>query len=333
MSKILGLGGTEAMADIAKRYWQIGLETTPGTAVAATRKIYGTGEMTKVAPQRAVEEDRGSYDARFVHLPAVIEAAASFEAQLYTQQLIELLQMAIEAGVTGVQQGITTAYLWTWVPGDTLKSATLEYFDGQKAWEMPYGMADSLRIWGAITGDCRMAVEMLGKDKEATTMTPALPDPTVTPIAGWEAKLYMDAFGGTPGTTAKDGLMIDYDVKIVNGLARLYTAANTNLIDAITRGKRLLDAGFTFEFNTDAETEYTNFLTPTKRLIRLELGNNTVIEDTYKHYVTIDIPGIWTGAVVGEDENTCTIKMDCENEYDPTNTFAYQVRVMTARAS
>jgi len=70
--------------------------------------------------------------------------------------------------------------------------------------------------------------------------------------------------------------------------------------------------------------------------MRLEFGNNAVIDavgPTDLELLTIDIPGMWTGFVVGEGDGTATVRMECENLYDPTNAFAYQIRLQNSRSS
>jgi hypothetical protein len=154
-------------------------------------------------------------------------------------------------------------------------------------------------------------------------------------IEGWETKLYVDAFGGVPGSTNLAGTLINWDITLSNGLARKYFAGNTLDAGGLSVGEVAIDATLTFEAAPAAtKTEYDNWDAVTKRLLRLEFGQNEVISTVYKKFVTLDLPGAWSAVdLTGEDEGTRTYQFKLQAIYDSVNAFSFQVRAQNARAA
>ena len=72
----------------------------------------------------------------------------------------------------------------------------------------------------------------------------------------------------------------------------------------------------------------------TKRLVRLEFGQNEVIASSYKKFVTVDLPGAWSAVDLGgDDAGTRTYELTLETLYDTTNAFQAQIRAQSARTA
>lgn len=154
-------------------------------------------------------------------------------------------------------------------------------------------------------------------------------------IQGWEAKLYVDAFGGTPGTTAIPGTLISWEWTLKNNLARKYWADNTLATGDVTLGDIDVQLKLKLEANALAMAEYVHWDRADKRLVRLELGNNgaAIGSSALKSLVSIDVPGAFTAAERnGVDANTRVYDLTHDYIYDPTNGFGLQARVQTARS-
>lgn len=326
------------MGNLATRYWQIGMQNALGTAVDATRRLYNVdGSLVKNVPPSIPDVDTGTYDRNMME-PAsgLIEAGGNISCPLFVDQLPELFRMAINSAVSAGASVSGGAYLWTFSPGDLLGIATIEQHDGQKEWQLVDAMVNQMTLnWSITGGDMGLTFDLIGSDKEDEAMTSSLEQQYLRAIQGWETNLYLDAWEGTPGTTAKTGTFIDGNIVVNNNLIRKYFGNNSQKLGLIPRGKRLVTASFTFEFNTEAETEYANYLVPTRRLVQVELGQNKLIPDsgTEKEHLLINLPGLWTGFVVDKGEGTAIVKLDYENAYDPTNAYAFQFLLQNSRAT
>jgi hypothetical protein len=97
-----------------------------------------------------------------------------------------------------------------------------------------------------------------------------------------------------------------------------------------------VSATVTMEGLAAAFTEYQNWDTNTKRLLRLVLGNNGAVIGTSanKPQLILDIPGTWSAVdLTPEDNNSKAYKFTMDYIYDPTNAFGLQAIVHSARAT
>lgn len=315
--------------------FQIGKETTPGTTVAATRKMYFKPD-SRLARERSPRPHRmatGTRDNLRAFTLGSTEVSGSLAMPLSASEIIELLLMSLNGGVTPTGAG--TPKLWTFTPGTTLDAATLEWDDAARSWEAGGCYANSLKFSGSVSDENTVEAEIFGMNMTLAALTGALTDRTPDFIEGWETKLYIDALGATPGTTQVTGTLINWDVEINNQMGRKYYAANTQDVGALTIGELEIKAKLTFEASAaTAATEFANWDAATERLVRLMFGDNEVIDGSDKKFVTLDIPGAWDAFDLGgTDEGTRTYELGLSYIYDPTNAFGLQIRAQNARAT
>lgn len=322
--------------ELWRSQFQIGKETTAGTTVAATRKMYFKTDGSKLMRERDPRPHRfatGSRDNVRALTLGPIKAGGSVALPLSASEIIELLLMGINGGVTPTGAG--TPKVWTFVPGTSLDPATLEWYDGARGWESGGVYVTKLKFAGSVTDEATVEAELFALNMEQTTITAGLSERTPDFIEGWETSLYIDAFEGTPGTTQVTGTLINWEVEIDNQLARKYFAANTLNSGAIPMGELEIKAKLTFEASAAAAaTEFSNWDAATKRLVRLEFGQNEVIDGSDKKFVTVDVPGAWDAVDLGgDDEGTRTYEMSLQYIYDPTNAFGLQIVCQNARSA
>lgn len=229
----------------------------------------------------------------------------------------------------------TAVQTYTFINGAALDSGTLEWFDGQRNWQASGVRVNQIGVAGKVDGENILSVDLFGVGEIVNAATGSLVDRTPDYFEGWEAKLYLDAFGGVAGTTNIPGTMLSWDVKINNNLARKYFADNTRNTGAVTIGKLDVTVDITMEANSYALTEYNNWVAGTKRLARLEFGNNVAVgTGTAKKKVMFDIPLAWTNVDIGvDDANTRAYKFTGAYVTDLTNAYAVQATVVGTRAT
>jgi len=128
---------------------QLGVETTPGVAVAANKLLTALSidpainlEATTFRPSG------GKYATLAAPGKDFVEAKISSDVACYNH--LAYLFSGILAYAAPVQQGTTTAYLWTFVPSqtaeDTIKTYTIEKGSAVRAGRFAYGLLNELTI-------------------------------------------------------------------------------------------------------------------------------------------------------------------------------------------
>lgn len=191
---------------------QIGKETTWGTPVTATSFLRGATDDTKAKVYQSTKTIKEKGIAvpliavqgnRYAEL--TLGMTASYEDILYP--LFALLGQITPTG--------TNPYVWTYTfPTDTAptpKSLTVEYGYGST---VPYRFAGvvgkSIEISGSAGEEVKVTTEMLAKSWSEQTLTNSLAIRTVNPITMPQASFFMDAWGGTVGTTQIQASLIDF---------------------------------------------------------------------------------------------------------------------------
>ncbi len=316
--------------------FQFGKETTVGTPVAATRRMYFRTDGSRLSRERTARPHRfatASRDNVRAFTLGSTMVGGTLEMPLSASEVIELLLMTIKGGVTPTGAG--TAKLWAFTPGESLDAVTAEWHDGARAWQAAGCYGNKLTIAGAVEEENKVTCEVFGLAMVQNALTGSLVERVPDFIEGWETKLYIDSFGGTPGSTQVTGTLINWSVEMDNKLERKYFAANTLNAGAIPIGELEVKAKLTFEASASAAaTEFSNWDGATKRLVRLFFGDNEVIDGADKKFVTVDIPGAWEAyALGGSDKGTRTYELSLQYVYDVTNAFGLQIRAQNARSA
>ena len=318
-----------------KRLFQVGKEVTPGTPVAATRKLYGTGALTRDRAIHMVDVQTGNRATVVGGKVRAVVAGGNFVQPLSADEIIEPLLMAVQGSVTPTVVD-TTGKQWVFkATGSTLDTATMEFYDGERNWQQTGVNIDTLSIAGSVEADNTLTATFFGREMITASQTPALADRQIDIVEGWESQLYIDNLGATPGTTNIPGTMISWKIDFSNNMMRKYFADNTTATGAVILGKIGLKAEIVMEADTSALTEYTNRETAVQRLIRFQFGNNILVgSTTAKKKVAIDVPCL-AGAIdlTGVTNGTATYKMNFEYMNDATNGFPLQVTVVNARGT
>lgn len=317
---------------------QAAVEVTAGTPVAATRPVYWKDLVfTNERDGTMWDFPVGRRDNVLDHTLGPVQIGGSGSLPMSSSEIIELLLTGIKGGVTPTQPAAIsdpTVYLWTFKPGNTLDSMTVEWNDAARAWQIAGVRANSLKFSGSVGGENTIAAEFFGTAMVLNALTGGLADRTPSFMRGWETKLYIDAFGGTAGTTNIAATLISWEITIGNNLVREYYADNTQNAADVTPDPLAITARLTVRASsTQAATEFANWNAETKRLIRVEWGQNKVISNAYKEFVTVDVPGSWTAVGLGGNENNRrTYELNLQYVYDPTLAAGVQVRAQNTRS-
>lgn len=315
---------------------QMGKEVTSGTGVAATRKAYL--EDCTVMRERDADLFRpatGTRDNARAQTLGPVRAGGSATLRMSADELNEWFAIGIQGGVTPTTPGGgTTTRLWTFKPSLTLDSMTLEYDDGAIARRLLGTRVNSYHFTGSVNGDNNVELDLFGTDLATNALTGALAARVPTFTRKWEVKAYIDNFAGTPGTTPLLGVT-NWDITINNNMDRFYAANNTLAADRVTIGQLDVTARITIDATqAQAASEYANWNSETYRILRLEFGNNDIIEAALTRFVTIDIPGAWNAVNLGSSVgNIRAYELSMNGIYEPTLATQLQIRTQSTRTT
>lgn len=148
---------------------QVGKETTEGTAVPATRRIYASGDFTRTRAQNMIEVQSGTRDNQRDAKLRSVAAGGKLAMPLGADEITEWLLACVQGGVTPTTAlGAST---WTFKPGATLDAQTYEYFDGYRPWRLRGAKVDELKLSGVVDGDTKAEATLFGRELEPNTIT------------------------------------------------------------------------------------------------------------------------------------------------------------------
>lgn len=205
---------------------QFGKETTPGTAVAATtiwRSPFGGYDDDRIS--ETIEEDTGTYadTGRTVDTQLGIKVPCP-QGTAHFEQLLYLAEASIAKGVTPTGTIPTRVRTYNLSVGDTMPSLqTFTLRVGNKivsgdAALIPFAMLQEWELSGQQGQLWKTASTWMAPRAQAGAFTPALAIPAWEPMNFANTKLYIDAAGGTIGTTQKLGALLGFSLKFNTGL-------------------------------------------------------------------------------------------------------------------
>lgn len=278
---------------------QAGIESSRGTAVAATRHLPGSLTVPTDRKPKFPEENlalRARSQRSAIYQLLADNVRYSLTDGVF-QVLPLLFSIGLKGGVTGAEQTTDQDdYLYDFSPsltGDNDPVAmTLEYGDNTQAYEIEYTMAKRIRIAGNPGSDAAVTIDadLFGRQITPVSFTGAIATPLYTEMVANMAKFYIDGTWATLGNTQKTGLLREFSVEILTGVHYKFHGNGAKYFS--THGESLIDvmATFTFEGDSTADTEFDAFQAGTPRAIRL-LIEGPQIGSGDKHALQLDMYG------------------------------------------
>jgi hypothetical protein len=264
------MSGIEALKKL-----QLGLETTPGTAVAATTIWRGPVSWKDARTLLRVEEDIGILlpKPRLVETSrfATLEMAAT---PLTFEQGPYAFAAGIENIVTGVADGAGSGKIYEYNLGvaavQLLKSYTMEIGDNQRADKIEYAQVQKIVIKGAARGPLTMAISWIGRQCTDAEFTAALVPPTVVEALFGKTAVYLDAASGTIGTTPVVCSVLGVELTLNTGLVPIFSAGGDLFYCVTAQGAPNLTGKLILRHNAAGEAEIGFARAMAVRLLRLK---------------------------------------------------------------
>lgn len=326
----------------ALRKIQLGLETTAGTAVAATALFRGKGTLEDASEFKFPEEDIGylsgvdrQYNPKKLAKLSMDDVEATFE------QLPYILAAGVKNVVSGAADGAGTdkiyAYTFPTTAQNSIKTYTIEGGDDTQEEEIEYAFVGGFKLGGKPGEAVMMSADWLGRQITLSTFTGSIAVPTVEEILFSKGKLYIDAVGGTIGGTLKSNTLLAMELAVKTGWVPVF-AGDGNLYFSFNKcvGPEItLD--ITFEHDSVALAEKAAWRAGTARQIRLNFdGSAAATPGTTFTYKTlrIDLAGKWEkfDKLDGIDGND-VVKGTFRARYNSTAALFAEIKVVNELAS
>lgn len=264
---------------------QMGRESTAGTAVAATTIWRGDFAMLRDERTRnIVTEQVGvnmngerSYDTWLLGRLSMPATPLTFE------QLPHLL----EAGIGTVSPSGADPYVYAYsIPTgtslNTLKTYTIEGYNtvaDADMQEMAHCYVESISLSASAGEAWTMAAEWVGAQLSNTTPTSLTTQVAVQEALLARTSLFIDATGGTIGSTQKSGVLMGADLTINTGVAYVPVGDGNLYYSALKFTPPSIEFSLTFELEDDSGTSLVDieraiYASDAVRLIRLDIDGS-----------------------------------------------------------
>ena len=268
---------------------QIGVETTPGTGVAATKRLTGM----KVEP--GIRADVKTYKASGYRFPTVaslskewVEAAIS--GPLTFTEIIYPLSSLIKA-VTPTGAG--SAKTWTFAPtstgGDTRKVYTIEHGSADRAQEINYGLVTGMTL-NFTRDECTLSGTMLGKalvDNQSLTSLTSSDEIALIPVMPTQVAIYLaDTAAGLAGATALSRAFSG-SFTLENLTGPIYPLNQSSSFAAMVETEPTGTAQFMAAVDSEGMAPLTNLRAGTTKFMRIKAVGALITGSDY-YTLTVD---------------------------------------------
>lgn len=319
---------------------QFGREATPGTAVAAT--VIWRGEMASIRDERMIQETPehlGIMAPTFRTVTTWKGASLAFPETVATfEQIPHIFEGAIKAATPSGAGPYTRAYPFpVAATANTLKYLTIE--TGNKVVtdenaEMEYSYCTDFTLSGsADPGTWMIASNWRGRQRTGgITLTGALSAPAVEDMLFPSTTLYIDATGGTMGTTSVAGVLRSAEISVNTGNREVRTAEGNQYFYAVKPHAAPPEITFSLQMELESGSvvndERAIFESQAFRLIQLSIAG------TSSRSCVISMAGRYTaiGDFTNADGNT-VVTLEGKCAYSSADTEFFDITVINNVAS
>jgi hypothetical protein len=324
------------MSNVALTYWQGGLETTPGTPVAATKKLYEIGPIPEEEREKEyIKQSRQNFLANFdvVETNALVKWKMKMPTLSY-DDIAWWNEMALKGGVSPTGSGpYTRVYNGTAASND-LKAATLEVSDGVGAFQIPYALVNKWEFKGkggnkgagVISADFDLIAQ---KVTPGHTMTGALSDrdirATYAPFV--ETAFYLNDTAGAIGTT-EIGTLMEFSIKADNKYETIFFGNDSGYYAAHRRDERFVEFMVKLLFDSTSYSEFQNkFRANSGRFCQLKMTKSANYSFTWNFYTK------WDKFEWPQDGPTRAVSLVGRSVYDATLGYDWQATLVNQVAA
>jgi hypothetical protein len=282
---------------------QLGVESTAGTAVAATAILACKAARIKDTRQiKIVPEDIGILVPTGRTYTPKLGAELDFpDSEATFEQLMYWGEAGIKYVGTGVADGAGTGKKYDYVmplssTKNTVKTYTIEAGDLTDAERMEYGFVSEFKLSGQRDQAVMIGGKWMGRQCAVNAFTGSLSAPTTNEVVLFNnSKLYIDDWGGTLGSTQKTSTLTQFTLNFKTGWKELPIGDGTVYFGSTDFADPSGTLDITFIYDTSATGAKTKWRAETGALIRLLFEGTTLSgAGTFsKKTLRIDVSGKW----------------------------------------
>lgn len=311
--------------------FQMGKETTAGTAVAATKIWYpdGTGAVNIDPMQSQFRGNRGTK----THLVGAIQKGVGVSIPFRSNPDMgigydELVYLLNQAGGGTAGTGASADKTWTWAPSQTAADTTLTYTievgDDNQFWEFEYSFAPSFTLSAARDGMTEAEVNWVARQPTKTTKTsltaPAVPQRI--PGLLWKPR-FATSQAGLAGASDQSNFLLDWQAEIQTGwVPRFYQDGNNYFGQMVQAAELKANLTMHVESTALAVSEFYDKWNPggapTVDFIQLKALGPTLGGSNYS--ATLQFAVIYTqvNPIASEQDGVNIYEIQAETVYDST---------------
>jgi hypothetical protein len=330
------------------RAFQLGLESTFKTQVAATRRMPWTFVPTINPNWTTPTNDTGTLDPAQPPYGMALDITGTATGQLASNDVPTLQSAGIMGGVSLVGGG--AAKTFTTAPASTTQDVfdtyTGEVYDDATAdaWVFMGGYIEQFTLdypqdQGPIVASSNWRFSKVASTSPGSSVTAGLSvDASPAYLYCADTQLYINDTSGAIGTTQLVDQFYGGSLTLNNNIdaKRFANGSNTRFqVQGLSRGPRQLDYQLTFAKVTAAIAEATKWIaaSPTERFMELRTTSTVLITGSSYHQLAIRIPGYWfTRAEANVNTNTA-FTMAGKQIYDTTLTYPLRVVSTSSRTA
>lgn len=307
---------------------QLGIETEPGTAVAANKKLLAVSIVPGARTEADAFRAMGNKYSSFVTLNKEW-SEASISGKLTYNEILYLL-VSLLSQPTPVQQGATTAYKWTFASNtsaeDASKTFTVEQGDANSAWRTA-GMRVSGLEFTFNRSEVSVSGSAIGKQLETGIALTAAPTSlTPKPVLPGHVKFYMaDTQAGLDAALALTrGFNLTWS--LTDKIAQAWPVGQDPLtVESLPKAESKLKLAA----DTTGMGLIATMRTGATKWIRVK-AEGAIIASTYKHTFNVDFPvQIKDVGNFADEENLYLMEYGLEPIHDATWGKSFQIDVTT----
>lgn len=260
---------------------QLGQEVTWGTAVTPTAKLM-TVKSAKISPNvqaDVLDNVLASYGPGALATLLAHSGAATIEGQASYEDINYLLESAFGVVSPSGTNPYVRAGAAPLTSSPTCLKLTTVWGDATYAQKLAGGLVTDLTIKGESKGYWEYTANLIGKAVTAGALA-ALSDRTVNPILGAHTALYIDAWGGTIGTTAITATAFAFELALKAPKALLTYLGSTTPGDYSHQKQRGSTLKLSLEYNATTDAYITAILSTSavmQKQVRIKATSGTLI--------------------------------------------------------
>lgn len=299
------------------RALQMGLETTPLTQIAATRRYPWSATPTINPNWTKTTADTGTLDLAIAPFPKALEIGVQTVGELFSNDAPTLISAGVMGGLAFTTS--STSKTLTAAPAsitqDGFDTYTAECYDDATAdaWALTGGVINQLSLeYPQDQGPIIATADWLfsGVVYPATPTGSLAVDTSPTPLFGGDTYFCINDTSGAIGTTQLVSQIYGATLTLNNNLDPKRFANGSNSMRRLTnygRGERVLDFTWTFAKATAAIAEAVKWIavSPTERYAEIRTTSSVAAAVGIPHSLRWRIPGYWfTRADLAINTNT-----------------------------